>query len=180
MSETMTEQPAGPEGIEEGGEADARAEAFIICEVAGALYAIPSRDIGHLEMVSSITPVPNAPAFVEGVVSARGQVIPVVNLRARFGFPKLETTLRSRLVVVCSGGRSVALLVDTAREFAAIPAAAIQRPPDDIAGTSGDYIEGMAELGARLVLILRTTHLLKIEVDPEAINPPSGPEGQED
>ena len=72
-------------------------------------------------MVEHVTPVPNAPPFVDGVVFSRGQVVPAVNLRARFGFERAEYDLRTRLLVVQHGGRSVGLVVDAAREFVSHP-----------------------------------------------------------
>src|SRR5690606_15280634 len=161
---------AGAAAVEE---AAAVTETFILCDLAGATYGIPSREITHLEMVGAVTPVPNAPPFVEGVVSTRGQVIPVLNLRARFGFPKIPVDVRARVVVLRSGGRSVGLLVDGAREFASIPEDGIRPPPEDIAQISGEYLEGLAEVGERLVLILRTKQLLEIEVETDTINLPS-------
>ena len=81
-----------------------------------------------MEMVEHVTAVPNAPAFVEGVVFSRGQVVPVINLRVRFGFERAPRDLRTRLLVVEVGGRPVGLLADEAREFVAIADAAIQPP----------------------------------------------------
>ena len=72
-------------------------DSYILFELAGATYALRSDDIQQLEMVSEPTPVPNAPPFVAGVVSVRGQVIPVMSLRARFGFPDAPHDVRSRL-----------------------------------------------------------------------------------
>ncbi len=133
---------------------------FILFDVAGATYALRSTDVQHMEMIEQVTPVPNAASFVEGVVLSRGQVVPVVNLRARFGFERSERTLRSRLLVIDSGGRRVGLLADRAREFVAIPDAAIQPPQDAIAGLSGDYLDGVATLGDRIVLILNVRALI--------------------
>src|SRR6185436_11949171 len=106
-------------------------------ELVGTTYGVRSSLVQQMEMVELITPVPNAPPFVEGVVFSRGQVVPVVNLRRRFGFEKVSNDLRTRLVVVAHGGRSVGLLVDSAREFVAIPADAIQPPPEALSGMSG-------------------------------------------
>lgn len=166
MSEAVTVDDGqdGVTGVAEPA-APAITETYVLCELAGATYGIASREIAHLEMVGKVTPVPNAPAFVEGVVSTRGQVIPVLNLRARFGFAKIPADLQARIVVVRSGSRSVGLLVDAAREFASIAVDSIRPPPDDIAQISGDYLEGLAEVGQRLVLILRTKQLLEIEVE---------------
>jgi len=130
-------------------------EPFILFEVAGTTYGVRSRHVQQLEMIEYITPVPNAAPFVEGVVFSRGQVIPAISLRARFGFPKIPYDLRTRLVVVQSAGRNIGLIVDAAREFTTIPRAAIQAPGDSIAELSGSYLEGIASLGERMVLILR-------------------------
>jgi purine-binding chemotaxis protein CheW len=134
-------------------------EPFILFDLAGATYGVRSREVQQLEMVGDITPVPNAPVFVDGVVSVRGQVIPVVNLRSRFGFPRVPVDLRSRLLVVRREGRTVAFVVDSAREFATVAAGAIQPPPEGISGLNGRYLEGLAHLGERLVLILDMTDL---------------------
>ena len=72
--------------------------------------------------------MPNAAHFVDGVVFSRGQVVPALNLRARFGFEKAPYDLSTRLLVVHAAGRSVGLIVDAAREFVSIDPASIQPP----------------------------------------------------
>ena len=142
-------------------------ESFILFELAGATYALRSADIQQLEMIGSVTRVPNAPDFIDGVVSVRGQVIPALNLRARFGFPRQTADMRSRLIVVRTDGRSVGLVVDSAREFAAIKPEEIQPPPAGLADLSGDYLEGTAHLGDRLVLLLDVQRLIGMPNDVE-------------
>ena len=134
---------------------------YVLFELAGATYALPSRQIQQLEMVTAPTPVPNAPPFVDGVVSVRGQVIPVVSLRARFGFPRIEHDLRSRLVIVRAYGRTVGLIVDSAREFANVAPDDIKPLPEGIGGTSGRYLRGIAQKGERLLLIVDVRELLE-------------------
>ena len=136
-------------------------DSYVLCELAGTTYALRSDDIEQLEMVGRFTPVPNAPAFVDGVTSVRGRVIPAISLRARFGFERAEYDLRSRLVVVRAFGRSVGLIVDNAREFVSIPSNAIQPPPEGLSDVSGRYLRGMAHLGERLILILDVPELLR-------------------
>jgi purine-binding chemotaxis protein CheW len=133
---------------------------YVLFELAGATYALRSDDIQQLEMVATPTPVPNAPEYVDGVVAVRGQVIPAVSLRARFGFPRVPHDVRTRLVIVRSGGRTVGLIVDGAREFADIDADAIKPLPDGIGGLSGRYLRGIAQKGERLMLIVDVTELL--------------------
>ena len=67
----------------------ANTEPYVLCELAGTAYAIPSHAVQRMEMIEHVTPVPNAPPFVDGVVFSRGRVVPVVNLRRRFGFDEM-------------------------------------------------------------------------------------------
>ena len=113
-----------------------------------------------MELIEQITPVPNAPSFVEGVVFSRGHVIPAVNLRVRFGLPPQQHTPRSRLVVVEAGQRTVGLIVDSAREFRNLASESIQPPNETIAGLSGKYLRGIAIVAERLILILDMNEVL--------------------
>ena len=135
-------------------------DSYILFMVAGTTYALPTTEVRHMEMIEDVTRVPNAPAFVDGVVFSRGQVVPVVNLRARFGFDRAAYDLRTRLVVVQSGGRQIGLAVDAGREFVCIPPAAVQPPNETLAGMSGRYVQGIASIGDRLVLLLNLERVL--------------------
>jgi purine-binding chemotaxis protein CheW len=133
---------------------------YILFAVAGTTYALPSAEVRHIEMIENITRVPNAPAFVDGVVFSRGQVVPVVNLRARFGFERAAFDLRTRLIVVQAGERLIGVVADSAREFVSIPPNAIQPPNDALTGMSGRYVDGIASMGDRLVLVLSLERIL--------------------
>jgi purine-binding chemotaxis protein CheW len=140
---------------------ESSAQPYILFAVAGTTYAVPSRRVLHIEMVEHITPVPNAPACIEGVVFSRGQVLPVVNLRARFGFDRMPLDLKTRLLVVEEAGRLVGLLADEAREFITIGDSTIQPPNDAIGGLSGNYLDGVATLGERIVLMLNIREVIE-------------------
>jgi purine-binding chemotaxis protein CheW len=142
-------------------------EPFILFEVAGTTYAVRSDAVQQVLMVEHVTPLPNASAVIEGVVYARGQVIPALNLRSRFGFEKMPFDVRSRLVVVNVNGRTVGLLVDSAREFVRVPPSSIETPPEGITKLSTQYIEGIATLKGRLVVVLKLAEVVEIgEADP--------------
>ena len=138
------------------------AEPFILFELAGTTYGVRGRFVQQMEMVEHITPVPNAPPAVEGVVLARGQVIPALSLRARFGFERVPFDLRTRLVVVNSAGRTIGLVVDAAREFVRIPATAVEPPPEAITGLSGKYLEGIATINGRMILVLNLEEVIDL------------------
>lgn len=148
------------------------AETFILFGVAGTTYALRSRDVAHVEMVEEVTAVPNAVPYVDGVVFSRGDVVPALNLRARFGFPKSPYDLSTRLLVVRVGDRTVGLVVDAAREFVALDPASIQPPATALTGLSGRYLEGVANMGDRLILVLDLTEVLTFP-DPVVDSRPS-------
>ena len=154
----------------------AGADSYVLFELAGATYALRSDDILQLEMVGDPTPVPNAPGYVAGVVSVRGQVIPAVSLRARFGFERAPHDLRSRLLVVRSSGRTVGLIVDSAREFATIPEEQIRPLPEGVAGLSGRYLRGVAQRGERLLLVIDVPELLVTGDSADAAEPAAAAE----
>lgn len=129
-------------------------EPYILFELAGALYGIRSQNVQHLEMLEHITPVPNTIPALDGVVFSRGQVIPALNLRARFGLPREAPTPRTRVIFIRLAQRVVALIVDSAREFATIPSEAIKPVEAALHGIQGNYVEGIATVKDRLVLLL--------------------------
>ena len=143
-------------------------EPFILFELSGTTYGVRSRFVQQIEMIDDVASVPNSHPAIEGVVLVRGQVIPALNLRTRFGFERIERDLRSRLVVINSGNREVGLMVDTAREFLKIPAESIEPPPEALTGLSGQYLEGVAAIGERLILILNLDAVLDLDYEVEA------------
>jgi purine-binding chemotaxis protein CheW len=138
-------------------------ETYIIFELSGSAYGLRSQDVLHIEMLDLITPVPNTASAVEGVVFSRGHVIPALNLRVRFGFPRAEPTSRTRLIFLKVHERSVAVIVEAAREFRTIPAASIRPIEETLLGISGNYVQGVTTIGARLVLLLDVVAVLNLD-----------------
>ena len=137
------------------------AGSFVLFELAGTTYGVRSAEVQQLEMIEHITPVPNAAETVEGVVFSRGQVIPAISLRARFGFEKIPYDIRSRLIVVSVDNRSIGLIVDSAREFKNIPPESISPPPEGLAALSGHYLEAIATVGESTILLLDLAEVVK-------------------
>lgn len=135
---------------------------FVLFELVNTTYAVHSSFVRRLEMVENITQVPNSPPDLEGIVLSQGKIIPAVNLRVRFGFPKSAFNLRTRLLVVESDGRTVGLIVDSAREFKIIEKHEIRPAPDSIENLNGEYIEGIAALAGRMVIVLKLDEILRI------------------
>jgi len=134
---------------------------YILFDLAGTKYAVNSQYVQQLEMVDTFTIVPNVPPFIEGIAFLRGQVVPVMNLRVRFGVEKRPFDQRTRLIVVKDKARTVGFIVDSAREFISIPEETVQPPPEFIAGMSGRYLQGVATVGEQVVLLLNVAEVLQ-------------------
>jgi purine-binding chemotaxis protein CheW len=146
------------------------AETYVLLELAGGTYAIPSSSVQHIEMLEHITPVPNAYPAIDGVVFSRGQVIPALNLRVRFGFPRREKDLRTRVIFAQLQQRIVGLIVDSAREFRKVPASRVRPIQETLTGVAGNYLKGLTTLDDRLVLILDLEAVLALEKDEPLAN----------
>ena len=124
----------------------------VVFKLAGAEYVLPASEVLQMESFSGATPVPGSPAHVLGIVQLRGRVIPVIDLRARFGLPAQEPGPDARLVVGQAGERTVALLVDVAREVLSIPEEALKPPPRLMGHQAEGFVKSVAQIGNRLVM----------------------------
>jgi len=138
-------------------------ESYVLFELAGSVYGIPSRNVQHIEMFERATPVPNANPTIDGVVFSRGQVIPALNLRLRFGFPRENATIRTRIIFITVHDRTVGLIVDTAREFRNLPVNNIGPIEETLTGVNGRYLKAVTHVGGRLVLILDMEAVLNVD-----------------
>jgi purine-binding chemotaxis protein CheW len=126
----------------------------ILIKVAGSEYAIRAADVYQMESYAGATPVPGAPPYVAGLVQVRQQILPVIDLRVRFGLPKVEPTLDSRVVVVQLGTRLVGMLVDSAREVQNIAPEQLRPPPDVVVRQSAGFVSSVAQVKDRIIMLL--------------------------
>lgn len=138
-------------------------EAFILFEVAGTTYGVRSSNVQQIEMIEKITPVPNTPAYIDGVMFSRGDVIPVVNLRSRFGLKKIDYDIKTRVIVVRNGERSAGIIADSAKEYVNLPAESVQGVPEFFNESDSKWLEGIAKTSERTILICNIRELLKAD-----------------
>ena len=124
-------------------------------------YGINILRVQAIDRVSEITRVPRAPEFVEGVINLRGKIVPIVDLRRRMGLESRAPDRHSRIIVVELGDEIVGLRVDSVREVLRIPTALTEPPPDMTSSEEADYVEAVAKLDDRLVLILNVDRILR-------------------
>lgn len=126
----------------------------VLFKVDDALYALPADVVLQMESYSGATVVPGASSFVAGIIQLRGRVVPVVDLRARFGLPPREPTLETRVVVGEQHDRTVALVVDSAREVIRMTPSQLTPPPRLVEDGARGFVKAVAQLGDRTVMVL--------------------------
>ncbi|MFX3618481.1 MAG: chemotaxis protein CheW [Sporolactobacillus sp.] len=124
-------------------------------------YGVPIDQVLSIERIQSVTRVPNAAPFVEGVMNLRGLVIPVINVRRRFLMQPSELTKESRIIIVEVDSVQVGLLVDAAKEVLDLETDKIERTPEIVGGLKADYISGVCGIDAdHLLILLDLKHVL--------------------
>ncbi|WP_199242886.1 chemotaxis protein CheW [Vitiosangium sp. GDMCC 1.1324] len=132
------------------------AREVLLFSLEGQRYALPVEDVRELVRAVRLTPLPRAPAVVEGLLDLRGELLPVLDMRRRFRLPARPLSSEDHLVVAQAGPRRVALRVDRAEGLLALEPSAIDRTPAELPGVG--YVAGALKLPDGLVLLhdLRT------------------------
>src|SRR3989440_6625017 len=136
---------------------------LVVFQLGAELYGVEIARVHEIIRLQAITRVPRAPAFVEGIITLRGTVIPAVDLRHRSGLPAAEHTRASRIVVVEIGDQVVGLIVDAVSEVLRIAGATVEPPSPVVAGPESEYLHGIAKLPERLVMLLDLDRVLARE-----------------
>jgi len=129
--------------------------------IGAETFAMPIARVREIVRVPPITAIPEAPACVEGVINLRGRIIPVMDLRKRFGEMTISANKKNRILVAEIEGKVVGLIVDAASEVLKIPPAEIEDPPDVLGDGGLDYVTGMGKLGDRLIILVDVSRLLQ-------------------
>jgi purine-binding chemotaxis protein CheW len=130
-------------------------------------YGVDILSVHEILRFPEMTRLPNTPPFIKGVINLRGNVIPVVDMRIRFGFPEGDVTDLTRIIVVETGGKQVGILVDNVYQVVRLPVASIDPPSDLITGISEDFISGIGRLRDRLIVLLNMTQIIFLEDNDE-------------
>lgn len=139
------------------------ASKYLTFTIGKVCYGLNIRTVTEIIGLQSITPVPDVPDYVRGVINLRGKVIPVMDVRARF---KLETQKyhdRTCIIVIEVAGASVGLVVDAVSEVLSIPDEDIEPPPKVGFGPDNRFISGLGKVGDDVKLILEAGILIDAE-----------------
>ncbi len=124
-------------------------------------FGVPISMVREIVRVPEITVVPNAPAHVEGVINLRGKIVPVVDLRRRFGQKDLQANKKNRILVVELADKIVGLMVQSASEVMKIPPSEIESPDNLLQEGEQNCVTGVGKLHGRLILLLDLARVLQ-------------------
>lgn len=117
-------------------------------------FGVDVLNVQEINRMLAVTRVPNAPEYIDGVINLRGRVIPIVDLRQRFGMERREHDRHTRIIVVELSGRVVGFVVDAVREVLRIPRSVTEPPPHLIGAGREEYITAVGKLDDRLLILL--------------------------
>jgi purine-binding chemotaxis protein CheW len=117
-------------------------------------YGVDIAQVQEINRMVAVTHVPRAPQFMEGVINLRGQLIPIIDLRARFGMPREEHTKNTRIVVTEIGTKRVGMVVDSVSEVLRLPVDQVEPAPEMLTGVDTEYIRGVGKIEDRLIILL--------------------------
>jgi purine-binding chemotaxis protein CheW len=133
---------------------------FLTFSLGEEEYGIELLKVQEIKGYSAITPIPNTPAHIKGVMNLRGAVIPIVDLRLRFGMETIDYTQFNVIIVINVGTKVMGLLVDAVSDVLNVAADDVRPAPDFGSRTDTRFISGMASSGDKVAVLLNLDTLL--------------------
>lgn len=117
-------------------------------------YAVEVEKVRTIERMLPMTRVPKTPSFVKGVINLRGIVVPIIDLRGRFGLPESPYVNDTRIIIVSVKDIEVGLIVDSASDVIDLDSDVIDHPPEVVGGIKAKYLRGIAKIGTNRLLVM--------------------------
>lgn len=136
---------------------------YIVFKLLDEEYGVEVQQVRSIERMQKITRVPQTPEFVKGIMNLRGVVTPVIDLKTRFGLGQETRTETTRIIIVAVDDMEVGLIVDAANDVIDIRQDAIEPPPEVVGGIKAAYVDGVAKLEDRLLILLNLDKVLNSE-----------------
>lgn len=136
---------------------------LVTFKLDGQKYAVDILKVQEINNMKEITSIPNAPAYLEGAINLRGKVIPVLNLRRKFGFEENANSELRKIVIMDVRGVIMGLIVDAVSDVLRVTRDVVEPPPPVSSNVSSEFISGIAKLPEGLVILLDMDRLLDAE-----------------
>jgi purine-binding chemotaxis protein CheW len=135
-------------------------EQLVTFSLGSEEFGVDIMGVQEIIRIPPITRVPKAPDYVEGVINLRGNVIPVISLRTRFGMTRVEETNLSRIIVLQVQTKVFGIRVDAVTEVLRLNNEAIEPPPPIALGMDSRFIHGVGKIGERLLILLELSQIM--------------------
>lgn len=122
--------------------------------LANELYGIEITKVREIILIADITRIPEAPIYLKGLINLRSTVIPVIDLRAKFGLSEGELTDESRIMVLQACGKTIGIVVDAVNEVLRVKQDQIAPPPPTVTDLGREYLSGLVKLDQKLLILL--------------------------
>ena len=133
---------------------------FLTFQLGDELYGVDILRVQEIKGYTAVTKIPNTPAHIKGVLNLRGTIVPIIELRTKFGMPTIEYTLFTVIVVVVIQEKIMGLVVDAVSDVLNIDKKDIQPPPQFGAKVDVSFLRGIGKSGEKLVALLDMDRLL--------------------
>lgn len=137
---------------------------FLCFRVSNEIYGINIMDIKEIIKPREVTEIPRAPVFVSGVLSLRGTIIPIIDMRLRLGLSQEESTGKERIVVIKKNNSFSGLLVDEVTQVVKVPLDAVEAAPAVLDGIDRDFISGLGRSDGRFIIIVNLENIADINL----------------
>jgi purine-binding chemotaxis protein CheW len=133
----------------------------VVFSIGNEEYGVEVDKVRTIEKMLPFTRVPKTPAFVKGVINLRGVIVPIIDLRSRFGLVETAYTSNTRLIIVSAADLEVGLIVDSANDVINVDSDRIEQPPEVVGGIRAKYLQGIVKLEqSRLLVLLNLQEVL--------------------
>ena len=152
---------------------------LVVFDLGGEAYGVEINEVREIIRIQEVTATPQSPWFVEGVINLRGKVIPVVDLRKRFGLEIRDETKDTRIVVVDIANTDIGMIVDAVTEVMRIPMSDVEPPSSVVSSRDSDYLMGIAKTQDKMIILLDLQQVLNgAEEAPPPLSSPRGPDSE--
>lgn len=171
MSATLTEPKAAQKDVKAPADGAAQGERtaagnlsqIVSFRLANEEYGVDIMRVQEIILLGQITKMPEVPSYICGLINLRGHVIPIVDLRKRFGLSSHENNEHTRIIVVNVANKTIGMIVDAVDEVLRVNPNQIEPPPSSVAGIDHRYITGLVKLEDKLLILLSVENLLSDE-----------------
>ncbi len=136
---------------------------IVVFELENEYYGVNIAAVESIIKMQAITRLPHSPEFIEGITNLRGKILPVVDLRNRFGMTRDRVTKSNRIIVISVNNTEVGMIVDGVSEVLTVPQEAIETTPPLASSIDSSFITGIAKLDECLVILLDLQKVLAVQ-----------------